>query len=274
MGVSHQHKAPMAVLKPAETTATADYERKLAALSEKALKAQSKPDETIDWRQPAAPPCWMPNRLAAAAISRFHHGEITTAQLCEDIRGRIASPAARDCLEAQADDEHRHALIYGRYLDKLGGPDRRPSTVEGLYGKVAAWRGAPEGSILVCHVIFEGESLQLQNSVDKWMPCPLFKEISAVIAKDEARHVAFGRVYLRAALPHLPRAERLALFRWIRDLWFEAVRDTVDRFAPPGLLALYGGKTRWIQDEWCERLDTLESLNLFSPEERRDFITS
>ena len=274
VAVSHQKKSPFAVLKPADTTAAPGYERKLTALSLKALKAQSKPGDTIDWTRPAAPPRWMPTRLAATAVSQFHFGEIATARMCTDIRVRIASPAARDCLAAQAEDEQRHARIYGRYLEKLGGPDAGRPAIESLYDKAASWRGAPEGTILACHILFEGESLQLQNAIGTWMPCPLFKDISAIIAKDEARHVAFGRIYLREALPHVPRLERLALFHWIRQLWFDAVQEAVDGFAPPGLLALHGGRARWIQKEWRERLEVLESLQLFTPVERQEFLTS
>lgn len=255
-------------------TAGRGYEQKLAALSAKAVRNLPSTTNTLHWDRPAAPPYWMPNQIAIKAISQFHYGEIATARICDDIRARILSPAARGCLEAQADDERRHAHHYRRYLEKLGGMDHRPSAIKTLYEKATSWSGAPEGVILACHTIFEGESLQLQKYIDTWMPCPLFKDISAVIARDEARHVAFGRIYLQEALPHLPYGERLSLFCWIRALWFETVRKAVEQFAPPGLFALHGGKERWIGKEWRERLDMLEALHLFAPEERRVFLGS
>jgi hypothetical protein len=216
----------------------------------------------------------MPAHLAAEAISQIHHGELATARICTDLQSRVPSSAARDCLAAQVEDEQRHARLYNRYFEKLGGRRHGPSAMEGLYHQAASWRGAPEGTILVCHTIFEGESLQLQKSVDTWMPCPLFRDLSAVVARDEARHVAFGRIYLQEALPHLPLVERLDLFRWIRQLWFDAVQEAVDRFAPPGRLALHGGRRRWMRKEWLEQLDALEALHLFGPEERQDFVGS
>ena len=254
-------------------TSIADCEQRLATLSKKAEAARASAPDSIDWQRPAAPPHWMSKRLAVTAVSQFHYGEIATARLCDKIRNHVALAGARDCLEAQAEDERRHARIYARYLDKLGGPDRRHLAIEGLYGKAESWRGAPEGLILACHMLFEGEALQLQRAIDTWMPCPLFKDISALIARDEARHVAFGRIYLREALPHLPRSERLALFRWMRELWFQAIRTAVNQFAPPGLLALHGRRNRWIRKEWEERLGELEELTLFSRTERREFLT-
>lgn len=251
-----------------------DVEHRLHALSSKALAAQSIADRTVDWDRPALPPWWMPRQLAATAISQFHYGELATARLCAEMSNRLVSPAARTCLEVQVEDEQRHARIYSRYLEKLGGIDQRPPAIETLYRKAVSWQGAPEGAVLACHSLFEGEALQLHAAIDKWMPCPLFRDISAIIAKDEARHVAFGRLYLRDALPHLPRAERLGLFRWIRQLWFDAIGQAVDQFAPPGLLAFHGGRTRWIQKEWRERVDMLESLHLFDRNERREFLAS
>lgn len=255
-------------------TSAMGIEQRLFDLSQKAVLAQSMSRDAIDWCRPAAPPRWMPRRLAATIVSQFHYGEIATAQICADIQSRVALPTARDCLDAQTEDEERHAHMYARYLEKLGGADRQRPVIEGLFAKAASWKGAPEGTILICHTIFEGESLHLQNAIDKWMPCPLFRDISALIARDEARHVAFGRIYLQDALPHLPRGERLALFRWIRELWFEAIKGAVDRFAPPGLLTRHGGKASWIAKQWRERLDILEAVHLFAPEERREFLDS
>ncbi len=254
------------------STVLPDAESRIAALAHKARQTRKNSATLIDWGRRAAPPVWMPKRLAASAISQFRQGEIATARMCTDMTRRVQTPGARDFLTVQAEDERRHANIYSRYLEKLGGADPGPSSLERTYDRATSWGGAPEGIILVCHTIFERESLQLQNAIDRWMPCPLFKDISAIIARDEARHVAFGKIYLRDALPHLPHRERLDMYRWTRALWFEAVRDAISRFAPPGIVRAYGGLSRWMADEWDERVDELEALHLFTPEERKTFV--
>ena len=96
------------------------------------------------------------------------------------------------------------------------------------------------------------------------MPCPLFAEIGAAIARDEARHVAFGRLYLRHALPRIARDERLAMLGWVRALWHSAVGDGAAGIVPAGP----GARARWLEDAWRERLDDFQSVRLFPPEER------
>lgn len=244
---------------------------RLAALTAKAVAAQSQSPQDLDWDRQVRLPVWLPKRLAASAITHFHVGELATANVCDQIRNRPDMALGRDFLEAQALDEQRHARLYGHYLDKLGGADPRPSIIECAYQRASAWKGAPQGIILAFHGVLEGESMRLQQAIDKWLPCPLFKEISAVIARDEARHIAFGRLYLQETLPSLPRIERLEIFHWIRALWFDVVRGAISHFAPPGMIQAYGGLAGWMAIEWRERVDDMEALYLFTPDERRDF---
>lgn len=250
------------------------FDNRLAALTAKSVAAQSQSPQDFDWDRAAKLPLWLPKRLAASAITHFHMGELATASMCDQIRHRPDMTIGRDFLEVQAFDERRHAHLYGLYMAKLGGPDTRSAAVGRVYDCAASWRGAPQAIILAFHGVLESESMRLQQEIDNWLPCPLFKTISTVIARDEARHIAFGRLYLRDALPTLPRNERREIFRWIRALWFEAVRGAISHFAPPGTVNAYGGLAGWMAHEWRERIDTLESLHLFSPDERTEFVST
>ena len=247
------------------------FESRLAALTAKTVAAQGQSELDFDWDRPVELPLWLPRRRAASAIMHFHVGELATASMCSQIRDRMDIALGRDFLEAQALDELRHAHLYSLYLDKLGGPDPRPSSVGHAYDQAASWQGPPQAIILAFHGILEGESMRLQQAIDKWLPCPLFKEISTVIARDEARHIAFGRLYLQETLPSLSRTERLNIFRWIRTLWFDAVRGAISHFAPPGMVQAYGGLAGWMANEWQERVDDMEALHLFAPDERPEF---
>ena len=248
-----------------------NFENRLAALTAKTAAAQNQSPLDFDWDPPIRLPIWLPSRLAASAITHFHVGELATASMCSQIRNRLHMSIGRDFLEAQALDEVRHARLYGLYLDKLGGPDFRPPGFGRIYDRAASWQGAPQAIILAFHGILEGESMRLQQAIDKWLPCPLFKKISAVIARDEARHIAFGRLYLRATLPCLPQNEQLRIYQWIRALWFEAVRGALSHFARPGMGQAYGGLAGWMANEWRKRVDDMEELYLFTPEERLEF---
>jgi hypothetical protein len=247
---------------------------RLSALNAKAVSAQAQSPLDFDWGQPVLLPFWLSRRHAASAVTHFYRGELATADMCHRIANRLNLSMARDFLDLQARDEQRHANLYSHYMEKLGGPDKRPSKVGRVYELAAAWQGTPEAIILAYHGILEGESMRLQQEIDKWLPCPLFKDISVVVARDEARHIAFGRLYLQEALPTISQRERKQIFAWIRSLWFVAVRGAIGHFAPPGVLLARGGLSRWMALEWQKRLNDLEALRLFTPEERQEFTDS
>jgi hypothetical protein len=249
------------------------FEDRLAALTAKSVASQSQGPGDFDWDFTVDLPFWFPRRLAAAAITHFYLGEHATANICTQIQEHLELPEGRDFLELQAIEERRHAELYSHYLGKLG-VDPQPSSQSALYERASAWRGAPQAIVLAYHGILEGESVRLQQIIDKWLPCPLFKDISAVIAKDEARHIAFGKLYLRESLPSLSRVERLQIFRWIKSLWFDTARDVLTRFAPPRMIRAHGGVESLMAAEWPERIDDMESLRLFTASERFDFAAS
>lgn len=229
------------------------FEMALAALADQAERARS---ARPDWSIPPNLPVWTPKRLAVFAADQLHHGESATATVCESLLPQMECAAARRCLEAQIDDERRHASFYARYLEALGASagDTRPALAD-AYAAIVAWDGPPEAPILATHAVIEVENLKLQRRVSLWLPCPLFRSIADAVARDEARHVAFGNRYLRQRLPALSSAERARIEKWLLDLWSEAIEDVFAGFMPllgptplarpiPGLLAGWRSRSR------------------------------
>ena len=99
----------------------------------------------------------------------------------------------------------------------------------------SALEGAAEGpagslgAMVAFNVVVEGEVLRLQDTIAEFLPCPLLKQINRLIARDEARHVAFGRIYLTEALAQLSPDSRAQLYHWVRALWQEASESTLAR---------------------------------------------
>ena len=259
-------------MRPLQSTSDIGPRRtdRIAALAEKGRRAQFQTTADFDWDRPAGIPVWLPKRVAASAISQFYHGEIATARMCREIFSGLASHDAENFVETQINDELRHADIYDRYLMKLGGIREPARHISQAYHRALTWTGAPQAQILAFHVVLEGEAVRLQHSVDMWMPCALFQEISGVIARDEARHVAFGKIYLRESLPALALQERLEIYRWVKEIWFDAARSAVGHYAPPAFL---GGTRwrRWLEGKWLERLPDLSAAGLFESHERKVF---
>lgn len=242
---------------------------RLETLAGKGEAAQSQSVDDIPWATvPVKVPFWLSRRSIAWGVSQFYHGEIATAALCRLIADTITCPASLAFLETQIADEERHARIYTRYLDALGANLDSNDVLKELHSAIGEKAQDPVAMVLATHVVLEGESLSLQQSLSPWLPCPLFAEISRVIARDEARHHAFGRLYLLGTLPYRPLSERLDYARWIKGFWQPAIRKAAGKLKPPGFQLFSGGWGRWLAIEWEERLDRLIAAGLLNAHER------
>lgn len=248
---------------------TSEAEVHIRELIRKGEQAQAQQVSDLNWDRRARLPQWMTHRMAIWTVSQLHHGEVATAHMCHALRDDV-SASARAFLETQYLDEMRHADLFARYLDKLGGVATPSSVLQNCYRQALAWQGPPQAIMLAFHVILEGENLRMQNSAGTWMTCPLFKEVSAAVARDEARHVAFGRTYLRETLPGLQQHQRLDIYVWLRELWQNGVSAIIHRLKPPRLLrnTTVGG---FLNSNWRERRRDLEGAGLFSLDEHMLF---
>ena len=204
----------------------------------------------------------MPDRIARWTVSQFLHGEIATATACAALAARFGDGPEAVALDIQRQDEQRHASFYEAYLEPLGGPMPVDPVLERAYMTASSSAVTPAATLLAFHVLLEGESLGLQKLVGRWLPCPLFAEISARVARDEARHVAFGRLWLCEHLRTLNVAEHRRLHSWLRRLWLVTMVEMVDRL---GAFDIVTGPTPWhcwVEDAWTEREDELRRLGL------------
>lgn len=245
----------------------------IADLLRKGRLAQEQSEDDIDWDRRPRRPIWLSEPAAIWAVSQLRHGELRTAAMCRAVAPAVDERAAAEFLDTQARDEDRHARIYARYLGKLNNAAVKPpdGALDRAYESALDWRGAPEAVLLAYSVILEGEALRIQRSAETWLPCPIFRDLSAIVARDEARHVAFGKHYLRTRLPALPQAARLEMFVWARDLWFAAARGVTNEITPPLLRASGLAAERWLARKWGERMQDLEAAGLFGPDERALF---
>ncbi|WP_299391705.1 ferritin-like domain-containing protein [Pelagibius sp.] len=204
------------------------------------------------------------DRLARTLAGQFLAGEETTAAVCDALASRLSHARARDCLALQAEEEHRHAELYRRYLAKSGGKstvgglgkdpasEAGPSLLSPARDAILAWQGPPEAVLLAVQVIIEGEALAFQETARRFTHCRRFAVLSHTIARDEARHVAFGRVYLPVALQALTRRERVEIHSWLRGLWF-ACMERLPQVAPlpwaSGPLARHWARA-WARRRW------------------------
>lgn len=227
--------------------------------------------EDFDWEQKTDIPLWFSSRHAAAIVAQFRNGEVATARLCASLVPALETGTARSIIRLQAGQEYRHAGLFDRYLKKLNARARNDLPVSRASSAANQWSGAPEARMLAYLLLFEGEFIQMQGAIKRMIPCRLFHAINRVVVREEALHIAFARTYLRTSLPALPVGERIAIYDWLKGLWFDCTRDTINTLPLAVRLSLKTSRKRWLQAEWAERREVLKTLNLVDGREQERF---
>ena len=233
---------------------------KLAHLAAKAQAGQWSVADDIDWRRAPHLPLWMSRDQARAMISQLYRGEIATSRLCQTLLREVAPGPARRCLAYQIADERRHAEAFRRYLEPLGGV--APVDPDLAWALDAAGRGSAGtlGAMVAFHVVVEGEVLRVQGSLARLLPCPLLNDINRRVARDEARHVAFGRIVLGEAVAALSAEARAQLYDWVFDLWQQTGARSLDGRADNGMAhSLLRG---WLAGGWRHHAAALAQIGL------------
>jgi hypothetical protein len=197
----------------------ADENPQVQTLIDNAFDGQWKPDEQIDWSTPAEIPTAMSKATYVGMVSQFYYAEEATIMAIGQLLQQVPEFQARRYLCTQALEEARHAQIYRRYLDLIGGLAPVDEGLKRTY-EACLVEGVPYwAKIAVLNVMFEGEALKHQRKRIETLPCPLFRQVNAAIILDEARHHAFGKVYLRAKLKQISLAEKVSAYHWIQHIW-------------------------------------------------------
>ena len=122
--------------------------------------------------------------------------------------------------------------------------------------------------IVAFHILLEGEALRLQQDLVKWFPCPLLSQINRKISRDEARHVAFGKILLQNEIMGIDIDERMAIYLWVKSIWGECSRAALARFAMPGPVAKGIAHYR-LGRRWTRAVRTFEEIGLITRQNLR-----
>lgn len=235
---------------------------RLYRLAQSARSGQWNLERDIDWSRRPRLPFWMRRAQARKALSQLYHGELATSRLCEALLADSTEDRyeVRSCLGLQLQDERRHAAAYQRYLEALGGIDPLD---DGLQRALTAARRGPFGNLgamLAYHVVIEGELLRLHGVLAQFVPCPLLRDINRLVGHDEARHVAFGKIYLPEAVQALSEDERRALYAWLEGLWQDAANSALNKHRANLAIATFF--RRWLGGGWARHAKALNTLGL------------
>jgi hypothetical protein len=211
------------------------YDHRMVSLYEKAKTAQWNVTTDIDWSydvrfgepvstahcvavspfasasgSPVPASLWDTFRWTYQAwmVNQFLHGEqgalLTTARLVEIVPDMTAKTYAA----SQVADEARHVEAYARYIDeKLR---VRFAINPGLGALLRDLLSESNWDIvyLGMQVIVEGLALAATRIASTGFGDPIITSITKMITRDEARHIAFGRLALTGLYADMTSAER------------------------------------------------------------------
>jgi len=208
----------------------------------------------IDWSQDLDPenPVQMPEELfplhgfdaymkmsrAEKAQVRLHYQAWQNSQFLHGEQGALICAAktvqevpdieAKFYAATQVVDEARHVETYQRLLAKFGLTYPMTPPLRTLLDQVIGDRRW-DMTYLGMQVVIEGLALAAFSGTRDYAGNPLARQVNAYVMQDEARHVAFGRLALRAHIPQLSSAER----REREEFLVEACYLMRDRFMAP-----------------------------------------
>lgn len=215
----------------------------------------------INWALPIKRPGWMKRKFHTALVSQFKYGELATIQICEKLKPRFQEPHLIELLNIQITDETRHVAAYNSYLQRLGDQAPQDPALAHMLSCLLDWKGSYLGLIVAVHVLLEGEALRTLQDIANDFSCPLFADMNARITRDEARHVAFGTLYLRARLQDLSAEERVDIFRFIHSLWKETTSGIFSGFYIPGFVSRRL-RRQWVEQGWQRHCKTMADVEL------------
>src|SRR5262245_15608955 len=205
---------------------------KLADLYAKAKRAQWNADVAVDWSLPVDPGGRIldAERMAvlkmqffqrssksqlatfnahysAWILSQLLHGEQGALMVAGELVAQVPDYEAKLYVASQAMDEARHVEVFSRYIQKLDKIYPAQPTLKSLLADIIRsphWQAKTVGM----QVILEGLALGTFINVRASTGCDLLRQLLGYVTKDEARHVAFGNVYLTASIAAMGADER------------------------------------------------------------------
>jgi hypothetical protein len=143
----------------------------------------------------------------AQLLSQFLHGEQGALMTAACVTHSVPDATAKLYAATQTMDEARHVEVYARYCDKIAMVYPMSPWLKALIDATLK-SDRYEKVMIGMNMIVEGLALGAFNNMYHSTTCPLLKQITFNVMRDEARHVSFGHAYLGPVIAKLDEAER------------------------------------------------------------------
>lgn len=131
----------------------------------------------------------------AQLLSQFLHGEQGALMTAACVTHSVPDAGAKLYAATQTMDEARHVEVYAKYCEKIALVYPMSPWLKQLID-VTLQSDRYEKIMIGMNMIVEGLALGAFNNMYRTTTCPLLKQITFNVMRDESRHVSFGHVFL------------------------------------------------------------------------------
>jgi hypothetical protein len=154
----------------------------------------------------------------AQLLSQFLHGEQGALMTAACVTHSVPDTTAKLYAATQTMDEARHVEVYAKYCDKVAMVYPMTPWLKMLIDATLK-SDRYEKVMIGMNMIVEGLALGAFNNMYHATSCPLLKQLTFNVMRDESRHVSFGHVFLGPVIRNLDEAAREEL----ADFAFNAI---------------------------------------------------
>jgi rubrerythrin len=234
-------------------------------------------------------------RTASFRLSNFLHGEQGALLVASQLVNCVPHTDAKFYAATQTMDEARHVEVFSRYIEKLDEVQPVAKPLKRILDATLSTGDWLE-KLVGMQIVIEGLALHSFRDMRNLTEEPLLKELLTYVARDEARHHAYGIMYVSQAAPLLSPEKRESLENFalecasalvdrrndatlaseVFSLWqnagvdLEALLESVRKEIPAEPSVDEHGNRRFGAIQGFV-IPTLKRLNLFSERVARDF---
>lgn len=226
---------------------------KLRNLYSKAKRCQWNAEEDVDWSVPIDPsrpivdesqfvfsrlPLWQRisasqregfrAHMSAHMLSQFLHGEQGALMTSAALTHAVPDHEGKLYAATQTMDEARHVEVYEGYIRRLAILYPMSPWLKDLIDltlRSGHWVKIAIGM----NMVVEGLALGSFHNTRRNSQCDLLRQITNLVLRDESRHVAFGNVYVGAAISDLHADDR----EDVAEFAFQVVKLMTDALGGP-----------------------------------------
>jgi len=155
--------------------------------------------------------------MGAMTFSQLLHGEQGALMVSANLVRLLPSVEMKAAAASQTGDEARHLDVFSRYIRRIGAIYPPSPAMRRVLDKII---GHPLwlAQVVGMQIVVEGMALATFLDVRSSCSCALLHDILDLVIKDEARHVAFGKIALRRHIAETGADDRAVLHDFTLDL--------------------------------------------------------